>query len=457
MKKSILTICITLFFALAMVFAITFGSACRKVENTMEGYTENTEKINNPDQGFYRPIFVRLNDGGASWNKNIITSGTQLYHLRVDISAFSSNGTGTDKPLTEAALAGFEGVLSTLNEKEKSAIVRFAYDEGYGGKKDCEPEFNVLLNHIAQFAKIVNKYPLTVTAVEAGLVGPWGEMHSSKIANKEHLTPIIEKLLTEVETAPVLVRTPKMIYDYLGISANDALSYEIKEGDKAYRLGLFNDGYLGSDSDLGTYSNRERDVEFLSAQNNHLPYGGEVVIPDSPLHDIENCTPEMFKLSLSYLNVEWNNNVIDKWKKSTYTKKCGDDSAYYGKTAFEYIENRMGYRFVVADFTFDNPDVINFELKIKNLGFGNLNRTKKCKLLFVQEGMVVAQKQVEDFTGKEDISYTFDADFGKGEFEVYMCVYGEERAGVPAYAIQFANVDCWNADLKANKLGQIYI
>lgn len=446
--------CFALFAGVAAILAIVL---CAVNCTGKTGYKESTERINNPDQGFYRPIFVKLTENGASWNKSIITPATQLYHLRVDISAFSSNGTGADKPLSDAALNGLDGVLGALNGQEKSAVVRFAYDAGYGGKKDCEPSFDVLLNHVAQFSGVLNGYPLTVTAAEAGLIGPWGEMHSSKIADREHITPLIEKLLTELKSAPVLVRTPKMIYDYLGVSAENAQSFEINKDDKAYRLGLFNDGYLGSESDLGTYTDRARDIEFLCRQTNHLPYGGEVVMPNSTLHDIESCTPEMFGLNLSYLNVEWNNAVIDKWKNSVYTKKCGNDKAYYGKTAFEYIENRLGYRFVIAESGFKKSGGLKVSLKIENLGFGNLNKTKKCKLIFVQDGKVVAQKQVEDFTGQGTLGFTVETDFGSGEFGVYLCVYGEERGGNPAYAVRFANENIWNEALRANRIGSVTI
>ena len=35
----------------------------------------------------------------------------------------------------------------------------------------------------------------------------------------------------------------------------------IKSSDEGYRLGLFNDGYLGTDTDSGTYKyDREREV-----------------------------------------------------------------------------------------------------------------------------------------------------------------------------------------------------
>ena len=94
-------------------------------------YEESIEEISNPDQGFYRPVYVKINENGAMYNKDVINSQTQLYHLRCDISAFSAAVNNVaDKPLTDNALEGLDALLFCLKENDKNAIVRFAYDPG---------------------------------------------------------------------------------------------------------------------------------------------------------------------------------------------------------------------------------------------------------------------------------------------------------------------------------------
>lgn len=425
-------------------------------------YSESLEKINNPDQGFYRPILVRLTEGGATYNKNIIIQDTQLYHLRIDISAFSKAvNSDADKPLSSAALSGLKELLAYLKSQSKNAIVRFAYDPNYGGQKDKEPQAETIYQHITQVSKILNEFQSTITAIEVGLIGPWGEMHSSAMANSLVITPIIKTFLSNTTNLPVLARTPKMIYDFLGITINEIESYEIKEGSEAYRLGIYNDGYLGSDTDLGTYTNRAKDIEFLSKQTSHLPFGGEVVVPESKLHDIEVCLPEMFKINLNYLNYEWNNYVIDKWENSLYNQACGQDSAYYNASAFKYIENHMGYRFVLKNSLFSyskKQDKLDIELSIKNVGFGNLNKEKYAKIIFVNDkGEVVLSKQVNSFSGSEKYSCSLDLNLENGNYSVYFSVYGDEHEGSAIYDVQFANAEEYNSQLKANKIGQIEI
>lgn len=425
-------------------------------------YGESLERINNPDQGFYRPIYVKLTNGGASYNKNIINETTQLYHLRIDISEFSSSAGGTDKPLTDSALNGVRGLLQELKSREKSAIVRFAYDPKFEGKKDMEPaDFNVLLGHIRQATAVLNDFEVTVTAIEAGLIGPWGEMHSSKISDSAHTNLLIDGFLKNTENLPVLVRTPKKIYDYLGITVNDIDGYKISPSTPAYRLGLYNDGYLGSGNDLGTYTDREREVEFLSKINEHLPYGGEVVMPDSTFHDIKNCTGEMFKLSLSYLNVEWNDKVIQKWKNTKYTRSCGKDANYYGQSSFTYIENRLGYRFVYKGATLKytaKSGIFAGQFNIDNVGFGNLTKEKKLKLIFTDEdGSTVYECDAGLFHGESKIGFSQNVKLEKGKYKIYLCVYGEEINGSPAYSVRFANKNIWNENLKANFIGEIKV
>ena len=417
-------------------------------------YQESTVQINNPDQGFYRPIYVRVTEDGVSYNKNIVNDATQLYHLRIDISAFSEANNGTaDIELTENALSGIDELLSFLYEKNKSAIARFVYDPGLNGASNKEPSLEMMIRHITQLSEILENYHDTLTAVETGLIGPWGEMHTSTMANKESICALVDCYLKNTTDIPILVRTPQMIYNYLGISLTDIDTYRIDSTADAYRLGLYNDGYLGSSSDLGTYTNREKEVPWLALQNDHLPYGGEVVIPGSTLHDIENCLDEMFLLHLSYLNIEWNNTVINKWKETYYTDAAGRDSLYYGKTAFQYIENHMGYRFVLESSTLEYDTAMShlgIELSLNNVGFGNLNRTLNMELLLQNEEGELTSIDAGQFNGQEKIVFQTDLELEKETYKVYIKL----SKGNNRYALQFAN-DLWDEELQANLIGSL--
>ncbi len=208
---------------------------------------------------------------------------------------------------------------------------------------------------------------------------------------------------------------------------------------------------------MGTYRNRERDINFLSVQNAHLPFGGEVTVPDSPLHIIEMCLPEMNKIHLSYLNTEWDNRVIEKWKNTFYTEACGLDKQYYGKTAFTYIQNRLGYRFVLKNSVFiysASSEKLNVRLTLQNAGFGNLNRNKRAKLIFTDStGAAAYIADYGEITLKDELEFNVEHGLESGKYDVYLRIYGEELQSVPLYCVKFANDGLWNDYLKANKIG----
>lgn len=431
------------------------GELSGTVIQSETNFEESTERLLNPDIGFYRTLGIKLTaDGGTSSG---IYGDYQLHHLRVNIGSFSkANNGAADARLSDAALSKLDSVLSDLNSREKSAIIRFAYD-GFSGTADKEPSEEMMLEHIAQICPVLNKYKNTVTAIETGMVGKWGEMHSSKLANPQTINKLVDAFLKKTEF-PVLVRTPKMIYDYLGITKADIGSYTIAADSLAYRLGLFNDGYLGSRSDLGTYSDREAEVEWLSKQTAHLPYGGEVVVGDKDgeeMSKIENCLAEMNKLDLSYLNYEWNNNITQKkWVDSKYKKSMGEHSAYYGETAQLYIENHMGYRFVVRNAKVaKSGDSLELKLKIENVGFGNLNNKMHVGVFLANGKTVVSEIEAADFTGEQDYSASLPLKNATGELNLYMRVC--KTSDPYAYPMYFANVGMKDAELKANLIAKI--
>lgn len=425
--------------------------------------TENTDMTSNPDLGFYRPIYVKISDSGVSYNKNVVTDATRLYHLRIDISAFSEavNGSG-DKPLTDRALGGLSELLSLLKQNDKNAIVRFAYDPSFSGRKNTEPSLATIKTHIEQVCSVLNNFETTVTAIEAGLIGPWGEMHTSTIATAEHISPIIDTFLKNTSNLHILVRTPKMLYDFLDITLKDIDGYKIEKTDKAYRVGIYNDGFMGSDSDLGTYTDRKKEVAFLGSQvTDYLPYGGEAVAPESKLHDIENCLPEMSEIHLNYLNVEWNSAIINKWKNTYYSSACGSDENYYGKTAFSYIENHLGYRFLLDESVFsftEKFDRLDIKLSLKNVGFGNLTKPKLAQIVFTDESGEPADiVQVEDFTGELSTSYSVGLNLQNGKYRVFLCLYGEQIGNKKLYCLRLANNGIWNDSICGNAIGEITV
>ena len=166
-----------------LILLLTLFSLSKADEYSSNSFKESSENINNPDQGFYRPLLVKMKPESFSHNSN---SPEQVYHLRCDISQFSGavNSDGEDKKLTDIALNGIDNYLYEIKKENKNAVIRFSYDPNYEGNTNKEASLSTIETHIKQLSGILNKHADTLVAIEAGMLGPWGEMHSSTIATE---------------------------------------------------------------------------------------------------------------------------------------------------------------------------------------------------------------------------------------------------------------------------------
>lgn len=459
--KKFVKVCVKILYgvlALCVALGIAYVFAPQKVVLNKDSYVESTGTILNSDCGFYRPLFVNLtrqDDGGTA---GTISVDVSIMHLRINLGDFSkANNQTADVEITQPALDLLDSTLQNLLQNNKNAIVRFAYD-GFNGKADMEPSEQMMLFHAQQVCKVLNKYPNTITAIEAGFVGMWGEMHTSTLASTSTINKLVDVLLDCTDDIPVLVRKPQMIYDYLGISLQDLNNYEIDKTSKAYRLGVFNDGFLGSETDLGTYTDRETETLWLSKQTSHLPFGGEVVSTSKEMTNLSNCLAEMNLLNLSYLNYQWSNEITQKkWLNEYYTSDMGDEENYYDMPAQTYIKNHLGYRFVLksAKVIYSKYNY-NFSLNIKNIGFGNLNRTKQAQLILVSatKSDDVRTYNIANFNGEETYNFSLKLSL-KGRYRAYVKFYNGTYNGSTTYNMALSNQSVFNSTLNANLIGTL--
>jgi hypothetical protein len=234
-------------------------------------------------------------------------------------------------------------------------------------------------------------------------------------------------------------------------------------------VGVFNDGYLGSDTDLGTYRNREIETAWLNKQAETTLFGGEVTIPGSEFNKINYAAKEMFTTHTAYMNLYWNNKVIDEWKTALYTKECGDDELYYGKTAFEYIQNHLGYRFVLrkSDITKEvkKGEELSVSGTVENVGFGNAVKNKITELILKNEDkdekyIFNMDIDVTKWLSRTKNEYLYKMnipqDFPSGRYMVYLRIRTPSEIDTN-YSIQFANKGIWNEAVAANYIGSTVI
>ena len=371
--------------------------------------TDAMATLDNFDRGFYTPQVLHLKPSGG---KPIGKPWAKLLHLRAEISEFSSHAwlgidsasgdtiRGKDQDLTEDALNVLQESLDSIRSFGGHVIVRICYDPWYNGRSNVTPDHEWVLKHVKQLAPVLSKNTDVIVALEMGMHGAYGEMHSDTNITYDRVAEAVNLMLRN--TPPelkILTRTGNYSAKVLGFD-NWGVDFNIDgdkfkeiakaKGDTMYRVGMFNDGYLGTQYDYGTWGAdcatsicREEGVAWLEKYGINTPYGGEALTTAENYQVIN--TPEFlayegFRTHTSYLNIQWNNKLIDSWKKTPFTQKDFDyDPARVDSlSGFKYINDHLGYRFVLRESwlsdTVGSDGILRAKLRIQNVGFGNLTR-----------------------------------------------------------------------------------
>lgn len=461
-------------------------------EDSNIDYTENTEFFTNPEKGFYQALSHKLstNTTKAIWSKNAINDYCvkyNLFHLRFGLEAFSSNAGGVDMDIPIETLNALKDTLQIFRELNATVIIRFSYNvNGVTINQkylEAEPSLALVLKHVEQLATVINQFPDVICSVETGMLGPWGEQHSTtlgsdSISNANTYYELVEKWLNSLDSKfNISVRRPLYFIYWANKKYNLSLDtssignfdFSTINDNSLYRVGCFNDGYLGSASDLGTYSNRTSEINWLNKQATHVLFGGEVVADDDTdgignFNSVKYLEVEAYKTHTSYLNYGWNyDRVISIWEKTLYS---GTNSTYNNNysTDFVFVNNHLGYNFVLKESklnkTFDNG-LLFLKGKIENNGFGNITRPKKVEIILSNNNNTyyyTVEMDVTKILSKTIYEYDFKINvnnIAKGSYNIYLKISDVNELSVSNLrTIRFANKSIyWNYDLGANYLG----
>ncbi len=498
--KKLLTAILALTLVLLCVPILGFAESTLRDSGLV--YTESTRELKNPCMGFVNNGYA--GDGAFTLTETgsttiHVTSGFAWYY--VNLNRFSAGNSpaaaskvgGVDKPISAAALAALEQGLVTLRQNGGSALLRFVYD--WDGVAGCEPaNFEMILTHIRQLCEVVSRFDDIVLGFECGIVGVFGEMHSSIYTGSEYANRIIDAYLDNTpETMILMVRTPSYIANYLGVTRAELKNVVTQKGTKAYRLSMFNDGYMNSDSDLGTWQNRAEEIQFLYTQTEHASYGGEYgsayteasLFPNNACQP-ENALPEMYRTHINFLHSDtyklgqgWGSNIntrfgYDQFNYSSAYEKpwFPDNSAFYGKTCYDFIRAHLGYRLVLRESLLSSEPHAggNLELrgKIENTGFANILHNPTAQVHLAQNGSIVQSYNVNlnaaDLKSCTTYDYAFTlplpAALALGDYEVSLQISASkgDAAAKAKSSIQFANEGgIFNATLGTNKLGAVTV
>ena len=441
-------------------------------------YTEKVGTINNPAVGYTSTCWANCKPNNTpTYNP---TGSVCLFFI--DIGAFSSgvNGTtaddgtytaGKDYDLDETFFNAWRTTFSNCRKNGCMIALRFRYDAN--GKDNPEPAtFEQVLKHISQIKNsgILEEYKDIIAYVETGFVGKWGEQHGGKYTSVDYKAQVLDAMIDCVPSPiPVTVRTPDIFAKWVGIERKDLADY-VATGEEL-RVGLYNDGYMGSDSDLGTFSNRQIETDWLANQTYTSYYGGEFSgnLDWAKKYDTylpENAIPEMYKTHLSYIN----GNIFQLYKDYTFGEAYDvdgvDNSAYYGQNVFQFIRDHIGYRFVLRKSemsgNIEQGGTLGINLKVENTGFANPIPETKTEIILEQDGNFIrtpvsinANNWYSCTTADELLELNLPDSLPIGDWNVYLKISMGDNSidQLNLRSIQFANEDIWNASLGANYIG----
>lgn len=405
---------------------------------------------------------------------------------------------GADIPLTDAMKADVRRYLEETRQKGGTLIVRIGYT--WSDRAGCEPsDFDIVLGHVKELSQIMADYDDVVVGVEAGVAGPWAEMHSSDYCRPEYMNRILKTYCDNLSPdISILTRTAYYIAAFAGTKSDGLLEMLPFQDKDLKRFGMYNDGYLGTWWDYGTWAGewtREKGCRLLKTFDDH-PYGGELAYvsmdwleknreKSGDLFDTNkwNIVKDWYSQHLNYLR-----NIGDRRHplcafiaKKTFSSDVyrfegmPDLHEYDGVDLHKFMYDHMGYRFVVRDARL--PKRIEpgkramIGLKVENTGFGRLLLPSRAEALFVSGGETFAAAvdgskcDISSIAGSEKrslpILFTVPNDMKEGEYDVYLrfaAPLKDEAVGsVPRRPIRFANADMWNDELKANAFGKVEV
>lgn len=360
-----------MFWCGAYLFHRKHGSVTTQVYQ----FDESSRELDNPYRGFYSIYGFTISDEEVDYewhvSQYLCRDTDELVLLQINLCNYAEGD------ISSKGMENINALFSELVQTDKHYIIRFLYDwEGKG--KEKEPKhIETVLKHMQQLEPIFNKYQDVIFTHQGIFVGDCGEMHGSKFLARSDMKTLLSQLVEVTPSTIFLsVRTPQ----HWRIVTESSEPTNLTEHKFAYRLGLFNDGMMGTLQDTGTYGvnskveagdfekwNREEELAFQNELCKSVPNGGEVVI-DNYVNDFPNAIQAMETMHITYLNRLHDKKVLDKWASFVIT----EEGCYKGMDGLTYVDRHLGYRLLIKDVSLNyehNQDKLTVEINLQNVGF----------------------------------------------------------------------------------------
>lgn len=348
-----------------------------------------------------------------------------------------------DMPVSDAELYLIRSDMQKLRDAGVKCVLRFAYTNDMN-KSDAP--LSIINQHLDQLKPLLEENKDVIAFVQAGLIGAWGEWHSSSngLTTIENQRKVLDKLLSVLpEETLVQVRTPGQKQQIFNTTApiDTTIAYT---AEKRARVGHHNDCFMASVDDYGTYTNVQADKEYISNEGLFVPTGGETCPPDPPSSTpgCATATATMKLLRWTYLNLDWYKPIIDAWK----TSGC-----------FDELQRNLGYRLAFETASFPDKILLSQDLsvhiKISNKGYAPVYNYKKTTLVLKNKTsgdiheieLPVDMRKCKPLAEFKIESTVKTTGIAQGTYDLYLKI-SDNAPGLKnrnEYSIRLANTNVW--------------
>lgn len=457
---------VTIILMFCLILFTTFG----KIISYADVTEEDISVIKNPEGGFYKNVEIELQQNSEDFDEfekkideiNENDKDVSLISLKLNLKNFVQK-----YEISEKKIEDINKYFSIIRENGYKVIFRVVYDSE--GKQNPEPEVDIILKQIEQLKNVYTLNKDIIFVVEAGFLGSNGEWKNGRYDGyAEERNKVIKKMIEVIpQEIQINFRKPSFITDYLE-SKNTVNSQNAYSSEIIARLGLYNSGYLSSETDDDTYQriDRTENLKWQNLQTQYTIFGGSVRDWKSSYNDLENAINDMFSRHCTYLNKDDDKNVIEKWKSTVYT---GNEELYNRKNGYIYIQNHLGYRLLLTNAEINGTEIgknADVSITLKNIGFGNIIKEKKISLIYKNstntyeiETDIDIRKNLQNQNYILKIDEILPENMEVGEYNVYLSI-GEPYELLKEnsnYYIKLVNKNIWDEKIKGNYIGKVEI
>jgi len=440
---------------------LTFNGIAQTTNVT---YTPSTVVFSNPDRGFYK--FTSTNSSSAynALNQSTLSAYKSVNNISLIYREFRLEAF-INTPISADFLTNMQNDFDKIRNAGLKCIIRFTYSNSETvAQRDASKA--IILAHLVQLKPLLQANSDVISIMQAGFIGSWGEWYYTSQAefggggydgtaltatNISNRRDVVNAMLDALPSNRMIqLRTPA--FKRALFSTTALLDSQAYNQSSIARIGHYNDCFLASSDDYGTYVNTSIEYPYLAQETKYLPMGGETCALDSPRSDCSSALAEMTQFHWSFLNSDYNPDVL---------------SGFQSGNCYTDIQKKLGYRFQLTSASFPQAvavgSTLNLNIKLLNLGFAApfneihsyliLKNTVTNKVFSV---LMNANPRLWLGTNEISIneSLALPNSITAGNYQLYLSLPDNSTslANRSDYAIRFANENVWDAVSGFNNL-----